>query len=511
MESGAADSDLPGSFATPLLLVVDRPIVQHVVEFLARAGIKRIDFVLHHFPNRVEQFLGNGTRWGCEFHFHLTQSFSRSYHSMRFLDSTFSDDLIVLGTADGLPGSDLATHITSGSIPDPQAFVMKQSECSDTGAGGLLWTGWAIVHANLLRSLVNAKSALDFESKLLSIALDNGELCEVNRPISTNSAKALLEANCIMLGRRFGGTGMRLEPTAGQTHLSRNARLHPSVKVIPPVFIGDNASVGPDSLLGPNVVIGRDSVVSENCTVQDSVIFPETYVGPSLSVHHAIVDNNRLINVRLGAVVEDVDLLLLRQLTNGAPNVRKRFRGRSLALAMLVVFVPFLFLATLWVVITRGARSIQRISFVSLPAVENPELWAVRSLWVLASANQQNTAAIRHFLFVFVPGLAQVVAGRLDLSGVSPRSQAELLDLPDEWRKLILQSTCGLINESVLRSGADHSSMEVWAAESFYSVQRTYETDLRMLFTYFRMVASELLGLRPISSVQQAKRQTDIL
>ena len=52
---------LPG----PLLPLLDRPFLQHVVEYLISRGVKRFDIVLSHLPEKVEEALGDGKRWGC--------------------------------------------------------------------------------------------------------------------------------------------------------------------------------------------------------------------------------------------------------------------------------------------------------------------------------------------------------------------------------------------------------------------------------------------------------------
>ena len=51
-----------------LLNLVDRPFLQHVVEYLVGAGLVDIDFVVDQ-PRvaEFEQMLGDGTRWGSRF------------------------------------------------------------------------------------------------------------------------------------------------------------------------------------------------------------------------------------------------------------------------------------------------------------------------------------------------------------------------------------------------------------------------------------------------------------
>jgi len=57
-------SCLGSRYPTPLLPVVDRPVLQHVVEALVIAGIRDIDFILSDAPEIVERHFSTGQRWG---------------------------------------------------------------------------------------------------------------------------------------------------------------------------------------------------------------------------------------------------------------------------------------------------------------------------------------------------------------------------------------------------------------------------------------------------------------
>ena len=52
-------------YPAPMLPLVDRPFIQHVVEILVDQGVTVFDFVLSHQPEKIEEVLGDGTRWGC--------------------------------------------------------------------------------------------------------------------------------------------------------------------------------------------------------------------------------------------------------------------------------------------------------------------------------------------------------------------------------------------------------------------------------------------------------------
>ena len=94
-------------YPTPLLPLVDRPFIQHVVEFLVEGGITRFEFVLSHLPEKIENFLGDGSRWGCTFKFHLERDPSHPYDILKTLHLGEDTGPILLAHADRLPQIDL--------------------------------------------------------------------------------------------------------------------------------------------------------------------------------------------------------------------------------------------------------------------------------------------------------------------------------------------------------------------------------------------------------------------
>ena len=63
-----------------LLPLIDRPFIQHIVEYVAGTGVAgHIDIVLNHQPETVEALLGDGARWGLQFDYHLTRDPARPY------------------------------------------------------------------------------------------------------------------------------------------------------------------------------------------------------------------------------------------------------------------------------------------------------------------------------------------------------------------------------------------------------------------------------------------------
>src|SRR5262245_10927483 len=89
-------------YPAPLLPLLDRPFLQHAVELLASQKIERFDFILCHLPEKVEEHLGDGTRWGSRFTFHLARDLIRPYRRLKTM-AFEGNEAFLLGHADRLP------------------------------------------------------------------------------------------------------------------------------------------------------------------------------------------------------------------------------------------------------------------------------------------------------------------------------------------------------------------------------------------------------------------------
>src|SRR5262249_51726203 len=113
-----ATSAFPGTdplddrYPRPMLRLANRPFIQHVVEFLAARGVTEFHWVLSHFPEQIEDFLGGGARWGSKFVYHLARDPFRPYGVVRTIfPRGHESEQVLFGHADRLPplrASDLA-------------------------------------------------------------------------------------------------------------------------------------------------------------------------------------------------------------------------------------------------------------------------------------------------------------------------------------------------------------------------------------------------------------------
>ncbi|HRU04149.1 MAG TPA: NDP-sugar synthase [Candidatus Brocadiia bacterium] len=486
-------------FPSGLLPLVDRPFVQHVVESLVEQGVNEFDFVLSHLPDKMEDLLGNGERWGARFTHHLARDADRPYSRLRVLRFSGPDEVFLLGQGDRLAALD----VREGTAPAaPRLFCWRDGETWS-------WSGWALLRARDVDELNTGLDERAFEEALLGLGLRNGWVVETPRPLSARTFGDLLDANRRLISKDFPVALPWGREAQEGIWISRNVSLHPTARLEAPVFIGANSRVGEGAALGPGVVVGADCVLDKRCVVRDSVVFPGSYVGEALEVAEALVDKNCLVSVSAGVAVPVVDDFILG---NIAEDPIRQWLWRSLAqlwaLGVFVAVGPLLAIVALWLKLFGRRWALARKEAVRLPAPEDPLMWKTFRMWrfekredgapakVEASegiSTAYHGTALGHFAKRFLPGLMNLICNDLSLVGLEPRSAEEIAALPPDWRALYLRSKAGLISEAFVEHGPKPSADAVYSAESFYSVNAGFWHDLKLLMKYFLLVVNPFL------------------
>ena len=101
---------------------------------------------------------------------------------------------------------------------------------------------------------------------------------------------AYLESVAAVLSGSFPGyvpSGREISPGV---RLSHHVRIHPSAKLVAPVYIGEGAEIGANAVIGPFAAVEPGSVVGRGSTMKRSVLLPWTIVGESLNLEEVVVE-----------------------------------------------------------------------------------------------------------------------------------------------------------------------------------------------------------------------------
>jgi len=329
--------------------------------------------------------------------------------------------------------------------------------------------------------------------------------------LDVSTPARLLESQRNLLDKKLSGLLISGTEREAGIWISRNVTIHSSVQFTPPVYIGPNSRINKGVTIGPYAVVGADCIIDSNTVIENSLVVEGSYVGEALELHQAIVSHNLLVNVRLDAGIDIGEEFLLGRLDR--PNRDLGASGLFQSLLAVIVFtvcLPVTALSALYGALLQKL-SYQSIDAVSLPIDDDdprapgytltglgPDAWTV-----------QRPAGWSAFTRQFLPGLLAVIRGHLNFVGLPPKTRSQLDALSSEWRSIYSAGRAGLITEQAIAVTDRDDEMQLYLADAYYAVRRSFAYDLRLAGCYFWRLISPRRSSTPKVGAKDHKRDTD--
>jgi NDP-sugar pyrophosphorylase family protein len=460
-----------------MLPLVDKPFVQHLVEYLIVKGITNIDFVLSEFPEQLESLLGDGTRWGGKFSFHPVRDADQPWKAVRLLCRERDEPVLIADANYMVPNIGDGATLSAG-----KSILWMDSEKAIGDASD--WSGWCVCGTDTLNSVSDTATRDDIYGHVLKAG---GIPTQCARVLTVKSFDRLIEAQKLVLHgwqEELVITGLR---KSADIVIGRGARVSPTAILNGPLYVGEFSEIGEGVTLEPGTVVARDCVIDFGCHVQDSIILPGTYVGKELDVVGCVVDHGVLYNAKLGTEIKIPDNFLLGRLTPGSPGSRPTTIGSQfIGILLLALLWPLLLVAIVFRATAQNGDALYRKRMVRLPASADKETWTYFDRFFVGKPSAMQSDKFTLFLHADLPGLLNLVCGDMHLVGAPGRSPEEIDELEPEWRELYLGSKVGLVTEVRVRCGLQPEIEEQHASDTFYAVNASKGYDMKLFGDFVR-------------------------
>lgn len=316
----------------PMLPVVNRPLLEHVVEAIAAAGIEHIVLVVGYQRDRIQTHFGDGDDWDVDITYAIQEKQLGTAHALSQAEPHVDGDFLVLN-GDQIIEPSVVEAVREGLFTDDSTAMLAATRSSQPSIYGVVELDGErvvdivekphdspsqIVNAGIygfregvFDALDRTDPAPDGERKLtdtLRILLDDGTV----RPIRYDGR--WLDVS--QLWDLLSVTDQLLETEGGHV----DGQVAPGVRVSDSTLVAETASVGANAVVGNGTTIAANARVGPNATVERSVVFPDATVGAGAVVRDCIVGANATVGANVtasggdatvvvdGTVYEDVTL-----------------------------------------------------------------------------------------------------------------------------------------------------------------------------------------------------------
>ncbi|OYR49666.1 glucose-1-phosphate thymidylyltransferase [Halorubrum sp. Ea1] len=291
----------------PMLPVANRPLLEHVVEAVAGAGIDRIVLVVGYRQERIRNHFGDGDDWGVTLEYVEQATQLGTGHAVLQAESAVDDEFLVLNgdrLVDPALVSRVCDRVRDGDAPAmavttverPREYGVVSSDGDgrvtrieekpegpvDTNRINAGVYGFSPTIFDAIRE-TNVTGELALTATLNEIARERGVTAVPydGRWLDVSNLWDLLTVNAGLIEEERPGSG---DPSLGE-----------SVSVAADVALAGNVRVGANVTIGGSTAIGSNATIEANTVVENAVIFPDAVIGAGAVVRDAIVAGNARI------------------------------------------------------------------------------------------------------------------------------------------------------------------------------------------------------------------------
>jgi mannose-1-phosphate guanylyltransferase len=299
----------------PMVPVLDRPVMEHIVDLLDRHGFEQVIANLHYFPDTIREYFGERLQYSSE------PELLGTAGGVRACAQFFGDDSFVVISGDALTDIDLtalaARHRQAGGIA-----TLAVKEVQDTREYGVVLhdgdgriTGFQEKPApeEALSNLGNCgiyvfdprifdyfpeRPFVDWAQDVFPVLLENDvpffihETREYWNDVGSLSELRQGTFDALRGELHLQVEGQEVSPgvvVAGDSALARDT------EVEGPVWIGRDVSIGAGVRLTGPIVIGDGASIGDHAQLRESILFPGTAVAAGSIVIGAIAGHTGIL------------------------------------------------------------------------------------------------------------------------------------------------------------------------------------------------------------------------
>jgi NDP-sugar pyrophosphorylase family protein len=550
LPSQISEAFKPFTYQIPagLLPIVNKPIMEHQVEYLVRSGIKNIRISCNHLTNKVEAYFGNGSRWGAQIACNYERPPFGFVSALRQMRSHYDGETLVILQSDVVPGFDLngamelhwsrradATFVCyTGGDPVSGLTVLLDENARVHGVGSPslartkptpVEVGICILEPEVLDLIPdiighNLLQACWIASQSVKLNLFGFQTSDAVARV-TNWSSYVKVQNDILAGR-FAGIripGIELQPGVW---VGKNINASSNVSFEAPLVIGDNCRIGKGVTLGKGTIIGHDVMVDVGAKLHNAVILSKTFVGSQTEIHDAIIQGNLMVDLKKESFLPIEDGLAATEILRPKTGFKFYiFFNKLLAALLYVLLSPILLILFFLMIVglkfplrTRVKRIAPDLGELSVGKLR----LRVFDLVYLGPAdltkrpighNPDPLTALPHLL-ARIGNLTNVMRGDILLVGNRPMDPEIAFSITEEYRRTRLKCQGGVVSILDTNEVDETTEEEQIISEGYYAVNRTLGMDISILMRGLWRLFWRMLGARKVvrEYVQIAPEET---
>jgi len=298
----------------PMVPLVNKPVIGHILDLLKRHGITEVIVTLQYMAEDIQDYLGDGQSFGMSVEYSIEETPLGTAGSVKQAQSMLDDTFLVI-SGDAVTDIDLgalvAYHkakkalatITLYHVPNPLEYGVVIADDQGRIRQFLEKPSWGEVISDTVNTGIYVLEpqvldyfqpaiAFDFSKDLFPILLSKGDplygyvargyWCDVG-----NLAEYMRASNDILEGRvQVAELGQH---PRGGLWCEEGVEIAPDAQLYGPIFLGREVKIKSGAIIHGPTVIRDYTIVDDNAHLDRSIVWRNCYIGEGGELRGAIV------------------------------------------------------------------------------------------------------------------------------------------------------------------------------------------------------------------------------
>jgi mannose-1-phosphate guanylyltransferase / phosphomannomutase len=326
---------MTASMPKPLLPIVNKPIMEHVLRLLKRHGITETVVTVQFLASLVRNYFGDGEEVGMVLHYATEEVPLGTAGSVKNAEDLLSDGTFLVISGDALTDFDLTDlvkfHHDKGAlvtvcltrVPDPLDFGITIIDDDGKVQRFLEKPTWGQVFSDTVNTGIYVMQPEVFEHVAKGESVDwSGDvfpqLLELGLPIygyiaegyweDVGTHESYFRAQADVLSGKVEVDLDAFEVSPG-VWVAEGADVHPEALLRGPLYVGDYAKVEAGAELREFCVLGSNVVVKNGAFLHRAIVHDNVFIGPQTNLRACVIGKNtdimRAARVEEGAIIGD--------------------------------------------------------------------------------------------------------------------------------------------------------------------------------------------------------------
>jgi mannose-1-phosphate guanylyltransferase/phosphomannomutase len=326
---------MTASMPKPLLPIVNKPIMEHVLRLLQRHGITETVVTVQFLASLVRNYFGDGEELGMVLHYASEDAPLGTAGSVKNAEHLLDDGTFLVISGDALTDFDLTDlvkfHHDKGAmvtvcltrVPDPLEFGITIVDDDGKVQRFLEKPTWGQVFSDTVNTGIYVMEPEVFDHVAKGESVDwSGDvfprLVEQGLPIygyvaegyweDVGTHESYFKAQADVLSGKVDVDLDAFEVSPG-VWVGEGADVHPEAVLRGPLYVGDYAKVEAGAELREFCVLGSNVVVKNGAFLHRAIVHDNVFIGPHTNLRACVIGKNtdimRAARVEEGAIIGD--------------------------------------------------------------------------------------------------------------------------------------------------------------------------------------------------------------